>query len=242
MLRTLMLPSILDITARNYNMKNDSLRLYELGSVYTPSETEKLPNERKILSAAAYGGVDFYDIKGAIETLADGLRIQGLSFRAKRDNPSYHPGRCAEVYCGDDYVGVFGQVHPKVLENFNVSGEIYAVELEVEALYKNRGGIVEYEPLAKFPAISRDIAVVCAEEVTAAEIEACIREGAGKLLESVRLFDVYRGAQLGDGKKSLAYTFTMRDRTRSLTDEDADGAMKRILKLLASRTGAELRA
>ncbi len=242
MLRTLMLPSILDVTARNYNMKNDSLRLYELGSVYTPSETEKLPNERKILSAAAYGGVDFYDIKGAIETLADGLRIQGLSFRAKRDNPSYHPGRCAEVYCGDDYVGVFGQVHPKVLENFNVSGEIYAVELEVEALYKNRGGIVEYEPLAKFPAISRDIAVVCAEEVTAAEIEACIREGAGKLLESVRLFDVYRGAQLGDGKKSLAYTFTMRDRTRSLTDEDADGAMKRILKLLASRTGAELRA
>ena len=146
------------------------------------------------------------------------------------------------MYCGDDYVGVFGQVHPKVLENFNVSGEIYAVELEVEALYKNRGGIVEYEPLAKFPAISRDIAVVCAEEVTAAEIEACIREGAGKLLESVRLFDVYRGAQLGDGKKSLAYTFTMRDRTRSLTDEDADGAMKRILKLLASRTGAELRA
>ena len=242
MLRTLMLPSILDVTARNYNMKNDSLRLYELGSVYTPSETEKLPNERKILSAAAYGGVDFFDIKGAIETLADGLRIQNLSFRAKRDNPSYHPGRCAEVYCGDDYVGVFGQVHPKVLENYNVSGEIYAVELEVEALYNNRGGIVEYEPLAKFPAISRDIAVVCAEEVTAAEIEACIREGAGKLLESVHLFDVYRGAQLGDGKKSLAYTFTMRDRARSLTDEDADGAMKRILKLLASRTGAELRA
>ena len=116
------------------------------------------------------------------------------------------------------------------------------MELEVEALYQNRGGIVAYEPLAKFPAISRDIAVVCAEDVTAAEIELCIREGTGKLLETVRLFDVYRGAQLGEGKKSLAYTFTMRDRTRSLTDADADAAMQRILKLLASRTGAELRA
>ena len=241
-MRTLMLPSILDVTARNYNMKNETLRLYELGSVYTPVAGEKLPGERKILSAAAYDGVDFFDVKGAVETLANGLRIHGLTFRAKRDNPSYHPGRCAEVYCGGEYVGVFGQVHPKVLENFNVSGEVYAMELEVEALYQNRGGIVAYEPLAKFPAISRDIAVVCAEDVTAAEIESCIREGAGKLLETVRLFDVYRGAQLGEGKKSLAYTFTMRDRTRSLTDEDADAAMQRILKLLASRTGAELRA
>ena len=242
LMRTVMLPSILEVAARNFNMKNSALRLYDLGSVYTPVEGEKLPHERKILSAAAYGNVDFYDIKGAIETLAEGLRIQNLTFRATHENPSYHPGRCAEVYCGDELVGVFGQVHPKVTENFNVSGEIYAMELEVEALYENRGGLVEYEPLAKFPAISRDIAVVCKEEVTAAEIEACIREGAGKLVEEVRLFDVYRGAQLGAGKKSLAYTFTLRDRTRSLTDEDAEAAMKRILQLLSSRTGAELRA
>ena len=116
------------------------------------------------------------------------------------------------------------------------------MELEVETLYENRGGLVEYVPLAKFPAISRDIAVVCREDVTAAEIEACIREGAGKLLESVKLFDVYRGVQLGIGRKSLAYTFSLRDLNRSLTDEDADGAMQRILKLLAERTGAELRA
>ena len=106
-----------------------------------------------------------------------------MTFRAKTDNPSYHPGRCAEVYCGNDYIGVFGQVHPKVLENFNVSGEVYAMELEVEALYKNRGGIVEYKPLAKFPAISRDISVVCDEKITAAAVEACIRDG-----RSARLF------------------------------------------------------
>lgn len=241
-LRTLMLPSILDVTARNFNMKNDQLRLYELGSVYTPVDGEKLPRERKVLSAAAYGNMDFFAMKGIVEALADGLRIHGLTFCAKRDNPSFHPGRCAEIYCGDDYIGIVGQVHPKVLENFNTSAEVYAMELEVEALYQHKGGLVEYEPLAKFPAISRDIAVVCEEGVTAAEIESCIREGAGKLLEAVRLFDVYRGAQLGEGKKSLAYTFTMRDRTRSLTDEDADTAMKRILKLLSSRTGAELRA
>lgn len=240
-MRTIMLPSILDVTARNFNMKNESVRLYELGSVYTPVDGAKLPNERKILSAAAYGDLDFFDVKGAVETLAEGLRISGLTFRAKTDNPSYHPGRCAEVYCGNDYIGVFGQVHPKVLENFNVSGEVYAMELEVEALYKNRGGIVEYKPLAKFPAISRDISVVCDEKITAAAVEACIRDGAGELLETVRLFDVYRGAQIGANKKSLAYTFTMRDHSRSLTDEDADAAMKRILKLLSARTGAELR-
>ena len=236
-MRTIMLPSILDVTARNFNMKNESVRLYELGSVYTPVDGAKLPNERKILSAAAYGDLDFFDVKGAVETLAEGLRISGLTFRAKTDNPSYHPGRCAEVYCGNDYIGVFGQVHPKVLENFNVSGEVYAMELEVEALYKNRGGIVEYKPLAKFPAISRDISVVCDEKITAAAVEACIRDGAGELLETVRLFDVYRGAQIGANKKSLAYTFTMRDHSRSLTDEDADAAMKRILKLLSARTG-----
>ena len=241
-MRTIMLPSMLDITARNFNMKNENLRLYELGSVYTPVEGEKLPRERKVISAAAYGGVDFFDMKGIVEELAAGLRMQPLTFRADRSNPSYHPGRCASVWCGDQCIGVVGQVHPKVLENFNTAAEVYAMELEVETLYENRGGLVEYVPLAKFPAISRDIAVVCREDVTAAEIEACIREGAGKLLESVKLFDVYRGVQLGIGRKSLAYTFSLRDLNRSLTDEDADGAMQRILKLLAERTGAELRA
>ncbi len=241
-LRTLMLPSMLDVTARNYNMKNENLRLYELGSVYTPVEGEKLPRERKVISAAAYGGVDFFDMKGIVEALAAGLRMEPLTFRATRENPSYHPGRCAEIWCGEEYIGVVGQVHPKVLENFNTSAEVYAMELEVEVLFRNRGGLVEYVPLARFPAISRDIAVVCREEVTAAEIEACIREGAGEQLESVRLFDVYRGIQLGLGKKSLAYTFSLRDLNRSLTDEDADAAMKRILKLLSDRVGAELRA
>ncbi|MBE6936062.1 MAG: phenylalanine--tRNA ligase subunit beta [Ruminococcaceae bacterium] len=242
-LRTIMLPSILEVAARNYNVKNPAMRMYELGSVYVPVDGEKLPRERKILSGAIYGdGADFFEMKGAVDALAAGLRMKNISYRAQKNNPSYHPGRCAEIYCGDTYLGVIGQVHPKVVENFNAATEIYAMELEVEALFANRGGIVEYEPLAKFPAITRDIAVVCNEDVTAAEIESCIREGAGKLLESVRLFDVYRGAQLGEGRKSMAYSFSMRDRTRSLTDEDADGAMKRILKLLAQRTGAELRA
>ena len=164
-----------------------------------------------------------------------------MTFRAKTDNPSYHPGRCAEVYCGNDYIGVFGQVHPKVLENFNVSGEVYAMELEVEALYKNRGGIVEYKRLPSSRQSAATFRWSAMKKLQLRAVEACIRDGAGELLETVRLFDVYRGAQIGANKKSLAYTFTMRDHSRSLTDEDADAAMKRILKLLSARTGAELR-
>ena len=168
--------------------------------------------------------------------------MERLDFEACRDNPSYHPGRCAVISIGGDRLGVMGQIHPLVAENYNTSAQIYSVELDVPALLAHKGGLTQYKPLAKFPAVSRDIALVCDESVTAAGLEACIREGVGALLERVELFDVYRGAQLGENRKSVAYTITMRDRTRTLTDADADAAISRALALLEKNTGAVLRA
>ena len=241
-MRTTMLPSILDVAARNANMKNKNARIYELGSIYTPVDGERLPKESKVLAMAAYGEVDFFSVKGIVEALALELGMGRLDFEACRDNPSYHPGRCAVISIGGDRLGVMGQIHPLVAENYNTSAQIYTVELDVPALLAHKGGLTQYKPLAKFPAVSRDIALVCDESVTAAGLEACIREGVGALLERVELFDVYRGAQLGENRKSVAYTITMRDRTRTLTDADADAAISRALALLEKNTGAVLRA
>lgn len=241
-MRTTMLPSILDVAARNANMKNKNARIYELGSIYTPVDGERLPKESKVLAMAAYGEVDFFSVKGIVEALALELGMGRLDFEACRDNPSYHPGRCAVISIGGDRLGVMGQIHPLVAENYNTSAQIYTAELDVPALLAHKGGLTQYKPLAKFPAVSRDIALVCDESVTAAGLEACIREGVGALLERVELFDVYRGAQLGENRKSVAYTITMRDRTRTLTDADADAAISRALALLEKNTGAVLRA
>lgn len=241
-MRTTMLPSILDVAARNANMKNKNARIYELGSIYTPVDGERLPKESKVLAMAAYGEVDFFSVKGIVEALALELGMGRLDFEACRDNPSYHPGRCAVISIGGDRLGVMGQIHPLVAENYNTSAQIYTAELDVPALLAHKGGLTQYKPLAKFPAVSRDIALVCDESVTAAGLEACIREGVGALLERVELFDVYRGAQLGENRKSVAYTITMRDRTRTLTDADADAAISRALVLLEKNTGAVLRA
>ena len=169
------------------------------------------------------------------------MQSRALS-RPCAENPSYHPGRCAVISCGGDVIGVMGQIHPLVAENYNTSAEIYCAELDVPAILAHKGGLTQYKPLARVPAVTRDLALVCREEVTSGELEACIREGVGELLESVELFDVYRSEQLGAGRKSLAYTVSLRDRRRTLTDADCDEAIGRALKLLESRAGAVLRA
>lgn len=240
-MRTTMLPSIMDVTARNANMRNKSARIFELGSVYLRNGGEKLPQERKVLALGAYGGVDFYDLKGAIDVMALELGMARLEYRANTAGSTFHPGRCADIYCEGEYIGVLGEVHPRVLEAYNTSAKIYAAEIDMELLYAHKGGRTVYKPLAKFPSISRDIALVCDEAVTAAQLERCIREAAGELLENVELFDVYRGGQLAGDKKSLAYTLTLRDPSRTLTDSDADDVVGRCLETLKEETGAVLR-
>lgn len=240
-MRTTILPSMLEIVARNYSYRNKSARLYELGKIYLPRE-DGLADEPKYLSLGAYGdGVDFFTFKGGIETLLRELRITDVKFKACTDNASYHPGRCANVYAGEKLLGVFGQIHPLVAANYGVDTEIYTAELSFEAMYEMRGGIPVYQPLPKFPAVTRDIAVVCDEAVTVGALEESIRRGAKGLLKEVSLFDIYRGPGVADGKKSVAFSLVLRADDRSLTGEEADEDVQSILAALKADHNAVLR-
>ena len=240
-MRTTILPSMLEIVARNLSYRNKSARLYELGKIYLPRE-DGLADEPKYLSLGAYGdGADFFSFKGSIETLLHELRISDVKYVACTDNASYHPGRCACVYAGDTLLGVFGQIHPLVAANYGVDTEIYAAELSFEAMYEKRGDIPVYQPLPKFPAVTRDIAVVCDETVTVGALEESIRRGAKGLLKEVSLFDIYRGPGIADGKKSVAFNLVLRADDRSLTGEEADEDVQSILASLESECGAVLR-
>lgn len=240
-MRTTILPSMLEIIARNFSYRNKSARLYELGKIYLPRE-DGLADEPKYLSLGAYGdGVDFFSFKGSIETLLHELRITDVKFEACTDNASYHPGRCACVYAGETLLGVFGQIHPLVATNYGVDSEIYTAELSFEAMYEMRGGIPVYQPLPKFPAVTRDIAVVCDEAVTVGALEESIRRGAKGLLKDVSLFDIYRGPGVAIGKKSVAFNLVLRADDRSLTGEEADEDVQSILAALKTDHNAVLR-
>ena len=240
-MRTTILPSMLEIIARNHSYRNKSARLYELGKIYLPRE-DGLADEPKYLSLGAYGdGVDFFSFKGSVETLLRELRITNVKVEACTDNASYHPGRCACVYAGETLLGVFGQIHPLVAANYGVDSEIYTAELSFEAMYEMRGGIPVYQPLPKFPAVTRDIAVVCDEAVTVGALEESIRRGAKGLLKEVSLFDIYRGPGVADGKKSVAFNLVLRADDRSLTGDEADEDVQSILAALSADHGAVLR-
>ena len=240
-MRTTILPSMLEIIARNHSYRNKSARLYELGKIYLPRE-DGLADEPKYLSLGAYGdGVDFFSFKGSIETLLHELRITDVKYVACADNDSYHPGRCAKVYAGETYLGVFGQIHPLVAANYGMDTEVYTAELSFDAMYEKRGDIPVYQPLPKFPAVTRDIAVVCDEAVTVGTLEESIRRGAKGLLKDVSLFDIYRGPGVAIGKKSVAFNLVLRADDRSLTGEEADEDVQSILAALKADHNAVLR-
>ena len=240
-MRTTILPSMLEIIARNHSYRNKSARLYELGKIYLPRE-DGLADEPKYLSLGAYGdGVDFFSFKGSIETLLHELRITDVKYVACTDNDSYHPGRCAKVYAGETYLGVFGQIHPLVAANYGMDTEVYTAELSFDAMYEKRGDIPVYQPLPKFPAVTRDIAVVCDEAVTVGALEESIRRGAKGLLKDVSLFDIYRGPGVAGGKKSVAFNLVLRADDRSLTGEEADADVQSILAALKADHDAVLR-
>ena len=240
-MRTTILPSMLEIIARNHSYRNKSARLYELGKIYLPRE-DGLADEPKYLSLGAYGdGVDFFSFKGGIKTLLHELRITDVKYVACTDNDSYHPGRCAKVYAGETYLGVFGQIHPLVAANYGMDTEVYTAELSFDAMYEKRGDIPVYQPLPKFPAVTRDIAVVCDEAVTVGALEESIRRGAKGLLKDVSLFDIYRGPGVASGKKSVAFNLVLRADDRSLTGEEADEDVQSILAALKADHNAVLR-
>ena len=239
LMRTTTLPSMLEALAKNRGHRNPDARLYELAKAYI-DVGDILPDERVIVTFGAYGNCDFFAMKGVCETLLREMRVDDVRFVAERDNPSYHPGRGAAIYSGQVRLGFVGQVHPSVAANYGLQ-DAYAAEIDFAEVLGCARGDSAYAPLPKFPAIIRDIAVVCDLSVTAAEISDCIRRSGSGLLREIKLFDVYTGRQVPDGKKSIAFSLALRSDDRTLTDEHADEAIKSILSALSAEHGASIR-
>ncbi len=241
-MRTTTLPSMLEILSRNDHFRNKSARLYELGRIYLPNGQENLCDEKKMLTLGSYGdGTDFFSLKGLVEAILTDIRATDVRYEACTDNPSYHPGRCATVYVSGKAVGVMGQIHPLVAQNYDVDAQLYCAELSLDLLMTVKGADPTYTPLPKFPAVTRDIAVVCDKAVTVGALEGCIRRGAKGLLKNVVLFDIYEGTGIPQGQKSVAFNLTLRDDERSITSEEADEDVQSILCLLKEELGAVLR-
>jgi phenylalanyl-tRNA synthetase beta chain len=206
-MRTTSLPSMLETLARNYSYRNKAARLYEMATVYPPRDNGPLADEKPVLTLGAYGdGEDFFRLKGAVEAILTNMNVKEVSFAAERANEAYHPGRCAAVLAKGTRIGTIGQVHPLVAEGYGVDVRLYTAELDVFALMALRAPEAVYRPLPRYPAVSRDIAVVCGAEIPVAELESCIARGGGALLREISLFDVYTGAPIPEGKKSVAFS------------------------------------
>lgn len=233
-MRTTMIPSMMEVLARNYNNRLPQAYLFEMGVEYIPTTPDKLPDENKVLAIGLYGPkADFYTVKGMVETLFGALNVAEADFIPCHDNPTFHPGRCAVIEVNGKEIGVLGEIHPKVLETYGIGTKCFVARIELAGMYEAVLPERTYKQLPKFPATTRDISVVCDEATPMMEVEKVIKNAVGKSLESIALFDVYRGEQVEKGKKSLSFAISMRSFERTLTDEEADNAIRRVLKALA---------
>jgi phenylalanyl-tRNA synthetase beta chain len=244
-MRAMLLPNLLDILAGNFSRGAARARLFEIGNTFRASDAE-LPEERLSLSAGFYGGGGFYDLKGAAEVLFAKLGIDGARYRADAGKGPWHPGRCARIELPDGArehhpAGYIGEVHPDVLKNYDIDVPVFAAELDFEALTLAADMSREYVPLRRYPAVTLDIALLADEDVTVFDINQTARVSGGGLLESITLFDVYRGKQIAEGKKSLAFNLVYRAEDRTLTDDEVRKVHARILDEIAKKTGAILR-
>ena len=242
-MRTSTWNSMLTSLATNYNRRNESACLFELAKIYIPKALPltELPDERPTLSIGAYGKMDFYDLKGTLEGLAARFGVQALDFEPLKDNPTLHPGRAAAALVDGKTLAIFGETHPAVLESYGIGTKAYIAEIDLRVLFGSANAVSIYEAVPRFPAMRRDIAMLVADEVLVRDIERAIREKAGKLTEDVKLFDVYKGQNLAPGMKSVAYSLSFRAADRTLTDDEVNAAMAKILANLEAKVGAVLR-
>ena len=242
-MRTTCVPSMLEVISRNYNNRNLSGRLYEMGKVYLPKETpDILPDEREVAIVGTFGDKeDFFALKGILDEAFNKLAIQGVEYSALKTDPAFHSGRCAEITIGEKKIGVVGEVAPAVLDNYGIGTRAYVASVDIADIFANRIEEKKFKPTPRFPASGRDLAIICNDEIPAASLEKAICAGAGKLLEKVELFDVYKGPSVAPGKKSVAYSMTLRAPDRTLTVEECDKVVAKVLKEL-EKLGAKLRA
>ena len=242
-MRTTALPSLLEVLARNYNFSNENARFFELATVYHPTVEGQLPDEKSVLTLGMYGDSDFYALKGLCEAVLMLAGVQGVTYKKQSENPTFHPGRCAEIVAANgDTLGIFGQAHPLTAKNYGVSVPLYIAEISLDKIFALHGPKKHFTPLPKFPSVSRDFSFVCDESIEVGTIKACMTRAAGKLVESVRLFDIYRGEKIGKDKKSVSIRVVLRAPDRTLTVEEADKVSKKILGAMEHQLGITLRS
>ncbi len=244
-MRTVTLNGILNSISTNYNRRNESAYLFELGKVYIPKTLPltELPDEKNMLTIGMYGnGIDFYGIKGVTEELFTVLGMRDkISYSPKSDIPFMHPGRLADISVEGESIGYVGEIHPTTAEKYSIGAKAYVAVVSVDKLYEYAEFEKTYKALPKYPATTRDIAVLVKEDVIVKDIEDIIKAKGGKLLESIQLFDVFKGKQIPEGYKSVAYNISFRAGDRTLTDDEVNAPMKKILKELEDKLGAQLR-
>ena len=227
-MRTTVIPSMLDVLSRNYNNRNESAALFELSNEYIWKGPDELPDENEKLTIGMYGNAyDFFTLKGAVEELFDVVGIKNYDVEPLTDDPTFHPGRTAVIKLGDEVLSVIGEVHPAVLNNYEIGTKAYVAQVDFAALVKYGDNKRSYKALPKFPSSSRDLSFVCDSDVPVMKIEKIIAKAVGKILEDIALFDVYVGSQIPEGKKSVAFSVRMRAADRTLTDAEADSAVKK---------------
>ncbi len=240
-MRTTTIPSMMECLGRNYSRNNDYVRLFEMAKIYIKNEDEtKIPTERNILTIGMYGDCDYLDLKGAVENIVEGLGIKNSKYERESENVSYHPGKTAKLVIGKNVVGTLGEVHLDVTENYGIDVPCFIAELNLDALYESADMDRKYKALPKFPAVTRDIALLVEDSILVQEIEECIRKAGGNLVEKVQLFDIYKGKQIPDGKKSIAYAIAYRA-DKTLTDKEVNKVHDKILRSLEYKLGATLR-
>lgn len=241
-MRTTTIASMLDILSRNYNYRNPSARLYEIGKVFIPTEEGKLPDEPVKVTMGMYGDkADFYDIKGICESMFSALSVRNVKYEAMTDNPTFHPGRCAKVSAGGKTLGIIGEIHPSVSRKYGIETPVYIGEFDFENMFLNMKTDIKFTELPKYPAVTRDIAMLVDKSVPVAHIEEIIKKASGKMLESLALFDVYEGEQIPEGKKSVAYSAVYRASDRSLTGEEVQKVFDKVVRSLEHQIDAQLR-
>ena len=241
-MRTTALPSMFGVLSTNLSRRNMEAKLYEMATVYKKQPGKVLADERTVLTLGAYGGdVDFFALKGAVEALLCAARTPDVRFTADTETAAFHPGRCAAVWSGDTRLGTLGQIHPDVCAAYGLDGATYCAEIDVVLLHDLEGAEPVYTPLPRFPAITRDIAVVCDAAVPVGELTECIRKAEKNVLRGVKLFDVYTGVGIPEGKKSVAFSLTLRSDDGTLTDDHAEEAVRAVLDALRENFGAVIR-
>lgn len=242
-MRTTAIPSMLEVLARNNNYHAEKTALYELAKIYIPNEDPtKLPDERRQIVIGFFRDGDFYTLKGMCDTLLERAGIKDAVYTAEVSDPTFHPGRCAKLITSDGTVlGTLGEIHPTVQASYAIDAPVYIAALDFENLLEKSTLDKSFKPLPKFPAITRDYAFVCDDTLEVGAIEAVMKKAGGKTVEAIKLFDVYRGKQLGEGKKSVAFNVMLRASDHTLTDEEAEKVSKKILTLLDRELGISLR-